>query len=343
MPPSNGISSLIEMHTLCEGNFQMPWKRYKVGSISSNPKWTNPACVPLSKISHVAHISTALRIIEDGRIRADLVSDESILRTRRMRVVWLSPNDWVDGFRYGNIRFTFDWTRLIASKKYYWVKSITSYKPPACRILITNEDHSALLKSYDPTVGDGPWLQRNSEEHFWNGTYTLEVLVEDDLFMQNVIKIDFVKHHGNMCCNDRGTCPDMGKSVQTASIEFIASLISRNLSVRPLGFMRSTQEDYFDIYQIKEAVRELLSEMRRISCNQWGCLNATHQSAKVHARAIIGTFVSYGRLDEHQGSEEVRKALISSFSNSEEAVRAVAAVLAESLGKPDPSIFLNLE
>jgi hypothetical protein len=68
----------------------------------------------------------------------------------------LSPNDWNAGFRYGNVRFTFDWAALVANKKAYWVESI-AYGVPACRILVTDTDRGAELVAYDPTVRNGPW------------------------------------------------------------------------------------------------------------------------------------------------------------------------------------------
>ena len=59
------------------------------------------------------------RIAEDRRLRADLIFDKSKLKERRIRVVWLSPNDWDNdgGFRYGNVRFTYDWASLVEDKR----------------------------------------------------------------------------------------------------------------------------------------------------------------------------------------------------------------------------------
>lgn len=112
----------------------MRWTRFRVG-VSQAPGFAND-CAPFDTVSYVAHRETALTILREGTIRAGLVSDESRLNTARLQVTWLSPNHWGNGFRYGNARFTFDWRRLVAGKRAYWVEAI-AYRSPACRILIT--------------------------------------------------------------------------------------------------------------------------------------------------------------------------------------------------------------
>ena len=37
-----------------------------------------------------------------------VVSDESVHNKTRTAAVWLSPDYWNDGFRYGNVRFVYD-------------------------------------------------------------------------------------------------------------------------------------------------------------------------------------------------------------------------------------------
>ena len=44
----------------------------------------------LDVVRHVVHLPTARRIIEDGRIKAGLIYDESRLNTSRLSVVWVS-------------------------------------------------------------------------------------------------------------------------------------------------------------------------------------------------------------------------------------------------------------
>ena len=116
-----------------------------------------PDCCRLAQVYHVTHIDVGWRILTEGKIKAGLVCDESKLKTERILVTWVSPNDWTGagGFRYGNVRFSFDWEPLIRDMNYYWVESV-AYRTPASRVLITGKDYGGILDEYDPTAGDGP-------------------------------------------------------------------------------------------------------------------------------------------------------------------------------------------
>src|SRR5438874_1138142 len=112
---------------------------YKVGAKHVGPGFS-PDCVSFATVTHTAHVRNAVNIVADRRIRADLVYDASNLNTERIRVVWMSPNDWVEGSRYGNVSFEFSWQDLIKDMHYYWVE-VAEYKIPACRILITSKQY----------------------------------------------------------------------------------------------------------------------------------------------------------------------------------------------------------
>jgi len=109
----------------------------------------------MSIATHVAHIHNALAALKKQAISRQLVTDECRLNAERLLVVWLSPNDWVEGFRYGNFAFTLDFDKLVRSKRAYWV-GVMEYSPLACRILLTDKKRTDL-KEYDPEPGDGPW------------------------------------------------------------------------------------------------------------------------------------------------------------------------------------------
>ena len=194
-----------------------PWTRFSVGSPSIKNNWTEVDCQPLVTVSHVAHVPVAVRIAEDARLRADLVFDESKLNIERIRVVWLSPNDWkgAGGFRYGNVRFSFDWAALVAGKRAFWVESI-AYGVAACRILIAETDFSPKLEPYDPKGGDGPWWLDGNGQHHWNGKYCLEIMVEGDVLLSGARKVDFVDHHEKRCNIDYKTCRYCGWSNEKA-------------------------------------------------------------------------------------------------------------------------------
>lgn len=108
-----------------------PWSKYKVGRPSTTKSWTD-SCRPCKEVSHVSHVEAALKIVGEKKIRQGLVFDESMLNTERILVTWVSPNSWVNGFRYGNVRFTYDFVDLIKGKKFYWVEAMTAYSPTAC-------------------------------------------------------------------------------------------------------------------------------------------------------------------------------------------------------------------
>jgi hypothetical protein len=150
------------------------WARFQVGVPQPRPGFA-PNCVPFSTMSQVTHRETALTIMREGVLRAGLVSDESRLNTSRIRVTWLSPNYWTPGFRYGNVRFVYDWPTLWAGMPAYWVE-VMAYGVHACRILLTDRpvDDPVLagLVPYDSTRGDGPgWFEVAPNQHYYNSTY----------------------------------------------------------------------------------------------------------------------------------------------------------------------------
>ena len=116
------------------------WEKFKIGKY----------CNPFDLVSYTSHVNSAVDIIRDKEIRPSLVFDELKLNKYRILVSWLSPNYW-GGFRYGNIRFQFDFASLIRDRLYYWVECI-AYKVPACRILITDINRDEMLQKYDPKV-----------------------------------------------------------------------------------------------------------------------------------------------------------------------------------------------
>jgi hypothetical protein len=134
------------------------WERFKVGALSTRRNWVEVSCQSLDEVSHVSHIKNALNIVAEGKLKSGLIFDESKLNEERILVNWVSPNDWEGGggFRYGHIRFTFNWRELIDGMNYFWVESI-AYGISACRILVTEKDYSMDLHVYDPTLRNGPW------------------------------------------------------------------------------------------------------------------------------------------------------------------------------------------
>ena len=204
---------------------------YVVADLDPNLKICVQGCYKLEDVRHVTHVRNAINIVEEGKLHAALIYDESILNSERIQVVWLSPNYWTLGYRYGNIGFTYDWKNLVAGKNYYWVEAM-GYSPHACRILVTqnNFDDNANLTSYDPTQRNGPWwFDEKNDQHYFNGDYCLEIMFDGDLALADSLKIDFVDHHKDFCCLSGSDCNFAGRSGDSVRQLFLAILISREL------------------------------------------------------------------------------------------------------------------
>jgi len=78
------------------------WQSYKIkGDLAA-------VGAELSTVRHIVHVPSARRIIEDGRIKAGLVYDESRLNESRISVTWVSANTWNLGSIYGTVEFQFE-------------------------------------------------------------------------------------------------------------------------------------------------------------------------------------------------------------------------------------------
>jgi hypothetical protein len=147
---------------------------------------------------HIVHVPAARRIIEDGKIKAGLVYDESRLNKSRISVAWVSANTWAYGSIYGTVEFQFDWKTLVKGQRIYWVEAMVRYTPTAYRFLLTPRDPRELgfdsLEPYDPIKDDGP-LRKLGDQWYWNFQY----MIDDDLRLKRATGLDFVKHHDQYC------------------------------------------------------------------------------------------------------------------------------------------------
>jgi hypothetical protein len=181
------------------------WDRFKfeIGKENSNE---------LTTVRHVVHVPFARRIVEDKRIKAGLIYDESRLKETRINVTWVSANTWGPGSIYGTVEFQFAWADLVADQKIYWVEAM-DYSPNAYRLLLSKQDIPAgLITPYDPAKDEGP-LRFQDGKYYWRGEYTSEFMIEDDLLLERCTGINFVLHHQNYCrpfgngCEDRQRQP----------------------------------------------------------------------------------------------------------------------------------------
>jgi hypothetical protein len=180
------------------------WEKYKIkGDLAE-------AGAELATVRHIAHVPDARRIIEDGKIKAGLVYDESRLNRSRISVSWVSANTWVYGSIYGTVEFQFDWETLIEGKKVYWVEAITRYNPTAYRFLLTTGDlnASSVVEPYNPIKDDGP-LRKSGNRWYWNGdNLTSEFMIDDDLHLRKTTGLNFVSHHPQLCRAFGSSCVD---------------------------------------------------------------------------------------------------------------------------------------
>lgn len=307
---------------------EAPWQKFKVDDGAS--RWS---CQPLTSVSHVSHVPTALRIVEDSTLRADLVFDESKLNTHRIRVVWLSPNEWARGYRYGNVRFTYDWARLVAGKRYYWVESI-AYGIEACRILVTETDWSGLLDEYDPERGDGPWWQKD-DAHFWNGDYTLEVMIEGDLRLADATNIDFVTHNDMQCCNDYRTCPYLGVSARDGGAELVATLAARREKFELPGFVvEGPSGQILPGPALELALDRLVRHCGVMKIGNWGTVRRADPAAQPLARAVLGIL---GKRTDTSGVES----LAVLFADLGELLFSIADVIAKAVCLSDADALVR--
>jgi hypothetical protein len=309
------------------------WTKYRVGPQSNSGRWS-PNCLPLTQIFHVAHIPTALRIVEDGCLRADLISDESKLKRRRIRVVWLSPNDWwgAGGSRYGNVRFSLDWESLILGKSVYWVETM-KYRTPACRILLTDKDHDPILEPYDPATSGGPWRHDKSDDtHHWNGDVCLELMYEGDIPLQAVSRVDFVKHHKDYCCIDLSRCAYKGFSDGKASGEFIARLIATQQSISLPGFTCTRKKVLWPEDLLDSATEELCQTAERLRPTFQGTVDDTSRLAIPLVRAVAQAIVR-----DPSGSDAME--LATQFKTEKALLRAVVRTVADVFNIDDPTRF----
>jgi len=249
---------------------QEPWQAFAVGEPSETSNWIESSCQELDTVYHVTHLHHSIRILQDQRIRPTLIYDKSILNTTRTSVVWLSPNYWAHGSRYGNISFEFNWKELIKRKNYYWVEVIDSYSPPACRILVTDQDFSKSLKAYDPRDNNGPWVYNpHNDTHYWNGDYCLEFMITSDIYAHESQCVSFVKHHNDFCNINPGACPDKGMRSLKATKLFCYAFIAYNMKDADISSARLSLADdkergIFDVselYDVIEHTLEILGQL----------------------------------------------------------------------------------
>jgi hypothetical protein len=263
----------------------------------------------LTTVRHIAHVPTARRIIEDEEIKAGLVYDESRLNRSRLSVVWLSANTWVNGSIYGTVEFQFSWSELVAGRPIYWVESIDRYNPPAYRFLVTGAVVPAeLCQQYDPTIDDGP-LKRKDDKWFWNGNYTSEFMIDQNLSLARCKGLNFVEHHPKICRIDGPQCSELtAKPLRTAG-RVLSYILGHELHVldthlRPTGDDPANRDDLLDdcLYGLQELTHRVrfrgqINEEMQCESVSRGALALLGMDRSQSACELLGYIASKAQFD----------------------------------------------
>ncbi len=311
------------------------WTEYGVQTPSKKDKFTGSyglslGCQPLKVVQHVAHVRHALDMLRDGRILPQLIYDESRLNSERILVVWLSPNDWsgAGGYRYGNVAFELDWSRLTDGKRLYWV-GVMDYRPPACRILITDQNRDGQLLPYRPADGDGPWWHDESHDiHFWNGRYCLELMLESTIPLDTVSSLKFVQHHPQRCSVDPSACPDRGDDAGRGAARLLAGACAHRLLDRQPSLWLN--DDERPNKALKRAWGELSFRLTKGIRDWHGAVTRDDSAAAALARSVLASIGDRRKMD--------RRELVSLFRTADDVIEACAALIERGLDLPDRTL-----
>ncbi len=248
------------------------WTQFPVGEPSTRKNWVNPDCTPLTEVFHIAHVTDALRIFEDRIIRSSLVWDESRLRTKRTCVSWVSPNDWWQGSLYGNVRFSFDWRKLVKGKSIYWVETLTTMRQRVVRFLITSGEFvDEPLEEYDPTSDKGPlWHDTDSDAWYCNlDGVTNEYMLVGHLSAASWEGVTFVSHHPQYCAKSGPKCTQLGHSFSRAGAIVMARLLAADERDLNILLLDSEGGEIAD-FHVKSALRSLRKQVVALCERKFG-------------------------------------------------------------------------
>lgn len=205
------------------------WTSYRIDIPGTSRHHAREGTI-LETVHHVVHVPTARRILEDNRLRAGLIYDESRLNRSRMCVTWVSANTWAQGSIYGNVQLSFAWSDLIRDRRVYWVEAMPDYSPPAYRLLLTDRDLSAsrYLTPYDPASDKGPLRERDGV-WYWNGTYTSEFMIDSDLPLRRCTGLAFINHRPDRCRLNGSSCTDRTAPPYRTGGRVLAFLLGNDL------------------------------------------------------------------------------------------------------------------
>jgi hypothetical protein len=290
------------------------WEPYACRLPAPNDRpFDGTVCATLTEVYHVAHVSDACRIIEDGRIKAGLIGDESRLRRTRTSVCWLSANYWHPGSLYGTVQFTFRWDEIIRDRAVYWVE-IMDYPNPAYRFLITDRDASTLrfVERYNPKTARGP-LRLRKGTWYWNSRYTSEFMVDADLSLQRCVELKTISHRRDRCRLYPSSCTEATRSTWSTGAQTLAYLIGRDLTRVRRCLVRRSGSGALELGStVRDTLSFLLDELTEIAPH--GPVKSAGRCRSVMTGALLlygaGQFKEAKELVQTLASREVARSAL---------------------------------
>lgn len=202
------------------------WTTFTAGKGPAGPDaqgWTL-----MTSVRHGTHLTSGVRIAQDGKIAADLIYDGKLANTRT-RVVFLSPNSWHDGSRYGTLEFGMTWPGALSTRTLYWVEALRDYSIPIHRFILSRRPPISGLTPYDPVTDDGP-LRLVSDQWFRVSDAACEILVDEDVPVDEIDAFSVTKHHDRFCSLGRRPCEEASGGLLRTSRRFQAALLGGRLT-----------------------------------------------------------------------------------------------------------------
>lgn len=285
------------------------------------------------RVSHIAHLKEARRVLEDGFLRAGLVNDGSRLDATRTCVNFFSANTWAYGSIYGSVAWHYDWKALIRGRRIYWVEEKTNYRYPIYRFLISELRPNALpdLTPYDPATDLGPLREKGGVWYFNNSDRVSEFLIDGDLDLNDCIEFDFVQHHSKHCRN--GQCDEKGKRSVRAMAEAMAFVFGSDTHTLDQILQRSAR--WRKDKRLSDCVPDGLAELYcRFAGLKEDHFTGNIQDGEFSAALVRGAMALYG-----SGQPERAKKLVSALKSGEILETAMKRIVEEHFGIDDYEIY----
>ncbi|MBK1969754.1 hypothetical protein JIX59_10430 [Brevundimonas diminuta] len=202
------------------------WTTFTAGKNPAGPDaqgWTI-----MTSVRHGTHLTSGVRIAQDGKIAADLIYDGKLANTRT-RVVFLSPNSWHDGSRYGTLEFEMAWPGVLDGRTLYWVEALRNYAIPIHRFILSRRPPISGLTAYDPINDDGP-IRLVGDQWFRVSDTACEILVDEDIPVDEIDAFSVTRHHERFCSQRRRPCEEAGGGFIRTSRRFQAALLGGGLT-----------------------------------------------------------------------------------------------------------------